>query len=277
MTAEFHYRIPWRSHSSIPGHHLSTQTGGGFEFHGHAPLMSDPRPRNVDVHASLLDPFGQYVVRTFRQRSAIPVQIVADLSASMDFHRKMEILTAFACAAAYSAYRSGDSFGFIGCDEDVRWDLYLPQRWYKGGIGEFAETLRAFRPKRRCAAALPNAAEHLRRHRSLLFLVSDFHFPLADVEALMDALDRHDVVPVVLWDRREYENLPERGFVRLADPESGAERTLFMRPELRQAFAENFARRRAELVHLCMRYGRQPFFMENGFESDPLTRYFHEQ
>ncbi|MEN8260381.1 MAG: hypothetical protein ABFS02_07320 [Pseudomonadota bacterium] len=277
MTVEFHYRIPWRSHSSMPGHHLSTQTGGGFEFHGHAPLMSDPHPRNVDVHASLLDPFGQYVVRTFRQRSAIPVQIVADLSASMGFHRKMEILATFAAAAAYSAYRSGDSFGFIGCDEEIRWDLYLPQRWHKGDIPEFAERIRAFRPGGRSATALRDAAERLRRHRSLLFLVSDFHFPLTEVEALMDALDRHDIVPVVLWDRREYENLPEWGFVRLADPETGAERTLFMRPELRQAFEENFERRRGELVHLCMRYGRQPFFMCNGFEPDRLTRYFHEQ
>ena len=78
---EFHYQVPWRSHSAYPGHHFSTQSGGSYEFHGHAPLISKPDPRHLDIHASLHDPFGQFVVRTFRQRSTIPVYVVADLSA----------------------------------------------------------------------------------------------------------------------------------------------------------------------------------------------------
>lgn len=277
MSAEFHYRIPWRAHSAAPGHHRSSQTGGGYEFHGHAPLMTSPDPRNLDVHASLHDPFGQFMVRTFRQLSAIPVYLVADLSASLGFHRKMETLAGFAAGAAFSAYRGGDRFGFIGCGEAILWDLYLPLRWYKGGVPDLGERLRALKPAGRSAEGLLEAVPYLGRHRSLLFLATDFHFPLDFAERVLDAYSHHDIVPVVLWDTMEFERLPERGFARLCDPESGEERALFMRPALRRAFRERFEARREAIIHLCLRYGRQPFFLIDGFDPERLTRYFLEQ
>ncbi|MGR9099706.1 MAG: DUF58 domain-containing protein, partial [Gammaproteobacteria bacterium] len=125
MIEEFHYRIAWRTGSAHPGRHLSSQTGGEQEFYGHAPLINRPEPHNLDVHASLLDPFQQYVVRTFRQRGVINVNLVADLSASMNFGGKMRILADFTEKTAFSAYRSGDNFAFVGCDEKFREEFYL--------------------------------------------------------------------------------------------------------------------------------------------------------
>ena len=85
MIEEFHYTIPWRASSPHPGAHASSQLGGGDEFAGLVPFASSPNPRNLDIRASLSDPFGQLAVRTFRQRSNIPVAVLADVSASMGF------------------------------------------------------------------------------------------------------------------------------------------------------------------------------------------------
>jgi len=274
---EFNYRVPWRSHSAHPGHHFSTQSGGGYEFHGHAPLLSKPDPRHLDIHASLNDPFEQLIVRTFRQRSTIPVSVVADLSASMGYRGKadkMELLALFTAAVAYSAYRRGDPFGFIGCNTTIDEGTFLPLRWYKGIAWDLLNRLHRLHPSGASAQGLHTAIDRLGRRRALVFLVSDFHFPLTELASLLDSLSRHDVVPIVLWDSMEYQLLPDWGIIRLQDPETGQERVLLMRPGLRTRFRELFAQRRSALTQLCMQHGREPFFMVDTFDPDALTRYF---
>lgn len=277
MIEEFHYQVPWRTSSAHPGRHASRQSGGEHEFHGHAPLLSRPEPHNIDVHASLLDPFQQFMVRTFRQRGIITVTLAADLSASMGFHNKMETLARFTELAAFSAYRSGDYFAFMGCGRDLIPELHLPPRWYKGGAPELAGQLRAHRPDALDSRGLLNVADYCPRHRSLIFLISDFHFPLPETAEIFDSLLKHDVIPVVLWHPEEYESLPEWGLVRLQDPETGQDRQLLMRPALKQKIIDRFADKREQLRHLCMRYGRQPFFLTEAFQADQITRYFYEQ
>lgn len=277
MIPEFHYRIGWRSPSARPGHHRSSQFGGGHEFSGHAPLVNNPDPRNLDVRATLHEPFGQLMVRTFRQRSTVPVYVIADLSASLGFRGvadKMGVLSAFTASAAYSAYRTGDPFGFIACDETVRSDLSLPLRWHKAAAPELSQRLSAFSPCGKSADGLHQAALHLGKQRALVFLVSDFHFPLERIADLLGGLIRHDVVPVVLWDSAEYQRLPNWGLVYVEDPETGERRRLLMRPSLRKKFRAAFAQRREELVKLCRSYGREPFFLIDRFDAEALTEYF---
>ena len=114
------------------------------------------------------------------------------------------------------------------------------------------------------------------RTRSLIFLVSDFHLPNADIVEVLGRLARHDVVPVVLWDPAEYETLPDFGLMVLMDPETGEKRRLWMRPKLRDAFKREFDRRKLELEGLMACLGRKPIFLSTEFVADDLTRYFLE-
>lgn len=276
---EFHYRVSWRSRSAIPGHHPGICSGGGYEFYGHAPLISNPQPRNLDIHASLLDPFGQFVVRTFRQRGTIPVHAVADLSASMGAsrpHGKMPVLAGIVRATAYSASRTGDPFGFAGFTDQLHRDLLVPLRWHKGIPTEPIRRLAAFKPAVASADGLLQAASLIGKRRALVFLLSDFHFPLQRTEEILRSLCRHDVVPVVLWDAREI-HLPAKGLCRLADAETGRERLLFMRPRLQQEIRRAFETRRSRLEALFKAFGRPPFFVTDEFHADQMTRYFYPQ
>ena len=60
---ELHYRLDAPALGHFPGHHRSPHGEGGFEFRGHAPLMDAPDPRRLDLHASLRDAFGNWIVR----------------------------------------------------------------------------------------------------------------------------------------------------------------------------------------------------------------------
>lgn len=277
MIDEFHYTLSWRASSPHPGAHASNQQGGAEEFAGLVPFVSNPNPRHLDIRASLTDPFGQLAVRRFRQRSQIGVWVLADLSASMAYQGKAskpERLARFSAAAAWSASRHGDRFGFMGADEHLREELFVPLKLHKGGIPGLYETLRDFPYRGRRTTGLLSAFEHLGKQRALVFLVSDFHFSLDHLDRLLATLSRHDVVPIVLWDTAEYEALPSWGLVLIEDPETREKRRLFMRPQLRDKFRERFADRRDELTQIFRQRGRSPFFMADRFNADALTRYF---
>jgi uncharacterized protein (DUF58 family) len=274
---EIHYKIRWRARGHHPGHHRSAQSGGGLEFLRHLPLVVARDPRRIDLRASLRDPAEQFLVRTFRQRSQVPVYIVADLSASMGFageRRKLDVLADLTESLAYSAARTGDRFGFVGCDEILRDDFALPASHAVGGGLAISARLRSFAPRATSARALELAVNYLPRQRALVFLVSDFHLPQALLARALDSLSLHEIVPVVLWDRLEYKQLPRLGFVRVRDAETGRERTLFMRAALRERIVANFEQHRRGIEQTLFEHQLTPLFLEDGFDAQRVTRHF---
>jgi len=275
--AAFHYRLPWPARGVHPGAHPGTQRGGGLEFRGHATLLAAPDPRRFDVAASLRDPFGQIMVRVYGQRSAVPVRMLADVSASMGFEghcRKLDLLADFTESLAWSAYRNGDPFAFTGCDSDIRRELVQPLTRSKTAGAAMAARLRRLEPAGRSAHGLLQAAAQMPAARALIFVVSDFHFPLDVLRALLTKLATHAVVPVVLWDGAEA-LAPRFGIARLSDPETGARRTLLLRPALAERLQDVMAQRARDLIECCSSFGFQPLFLENRFDADAVTRHFY--
>lgn len=275
---ELHYRIGAPALGHFPGHHRSSRGDSGFEFRGHAALLDAPDPRRLDLHASLRDPFGNWIVRVYSQRKAIPVVMVADLSASMSFigtHRKLDVLADFVDSLAWSAWRTGDSFGFVGCDSSVREDVLLPPTRSRGMGGALAGTLRTLHLQGRSARALVLAHRFLGRQRSLVFLVSDFHLPLPEVEAVMASMAHHDLVPVVLWDPLEFGLTPRQGLAQVTDPETGVTKLLWWRPALRERWLAAHRQRRDALLRIFRVQQLKPLFIEGAFDANAVTRHFH--
>lgn len=278
QVTEFHYRVPWRTRASHPGYHRSVQAGGGLEFRGHAPVLRAPDPRRFDIHASLRNPADEILVRVYNQRSAIPVYGIADLSASMGFgspSRKLDVLADFVASLGYSAYRTGDPFGFVGCDTDIRHEFLQPLTAAKGAGPELSLRLRHFTPDGADSRGLLEAINVLTQQRALVFLVSDFHFSLDLLEKLLASLARHEVVPVVLWDSSEF-TLPSRfGIARLKDWETGKQRTVLLRPALREKMERVLTDRKAQLSAIFLSHGTLPLMICDRFYPDEATQYFY--
>jgi uncharacterized protein (DUF58 family) len=278
VVQEFHYRIGAPALGHFPGHHRSRSGDSGFEFRGHADLLDAPDPRRLDLHASLRDPFGGWIVRVYSQRKSIPVVVVADLSASMAFHgrqRKLDVVADFTESLAWSAWRTGDSFGFVGCDAEVRTELRLPQSRARGAGSALAQKLRALTPTAGTARGLLAAHHHLPRQRALVFVVSDFHLPAAEVATLLQTLSPHDVVPVVVWDPLEFGIGAQRGLAPLVDLETGQRRMVWWRAALREKWQAQHHAHRAALLQLFGAQRLKPLFIEGGFDADAVTRHFH--
>ena len=274
---EFHYRIAWHASSPYPGAHAGSFSGEGYEFQRHQTLIDNPNPRHLDIHASAQNPFGDFLVRSFKQRGRIPVQVIADLSASMAFkskHSKSRTMIEFIQSAAWSAARGGDLFALHACSDTIHWDYHIPLKWYKSPPYDQLQEL-AQASLQGTAEALLDINAYLGSRPSLVFLVSDFHFKPQQLTAILENLVNHDVVPVVIWD--DFEQLPvsNGSYFTLQDAETGQVRSLLMRQALRQKLSRVFSEHKKTICHICNQFGRQPFFIEQGFDADAMTDYFY--
>lgn len=128
-TPLFDYHIGWKSKGKHPGRHKSNQRGMGIEFAGHTTLLSYPDPRRIDIRQSIRDPLGEIHVKIFNQRSATPVMIVCDLSASMNFggkNKKINLAAEVAQSIAHSVIDRHDALGLVGFDDEIREDWLAP-------------------------------------------------------------------------------------------------------------------------------------------------------
>jgi uncharacterized protein (DUF58 family) len=292
---EFHYRLGGAAGGFRPGAHAGTSLGAGQEFAAHARLFDHPDPRRIDLRASLRDARGEWLVRTYRQRASVPVHAVVDVSASMAFgagRAKLDVVADFAESLGRSAFRAGDPVGLMAfdCDHaDPRDALYVPARHSRGVGAAMADALRrcAARPDpghaRRIHAdgaaferTLERTLERLAGKAGLVFLVSDFHWPLAPLAGALDLLAHASVVPVVVWDPAEIEPPADDVLLALRDAESGARRTLWVGSKMRALWRANVAQRRSELDALFATAGMRPFYLLGGFDPEALSRHFLE-
>jgi len=272
----FYYRKA-AQHSVFPGVHRSKVIGNGILFKQHQPLINAPDPRRIDLRASLLNPFSQYQVKSFQQQSRLDVFLLADLSASMGYHgnyNKPQAVADCLLSVAKSAHATGDRFGFVGCGQVLNHQLLIsPANLQQGRVTDIAQQIKAsiFTGQ---ADSLLQAADYLPNSSALVFLLSDFYMPIKMIQQQMQRLNRHTVVPLVLWDKKESCDLPRWGMMRISDLEQGKTRTLWMRPALQKKIQRAFKQRRQQLQHCFRSFGCEPLFMEQGYRAESISQYF---
>ena len=273
------YRVRWKTGGLRPGAFRGFQTGSGDHIRGSVPLHEHADPRRLDVRATLRDPFGGLWVREFEQNSALKVLVLADVSASMGYvgrHDKFAQLQRIAVALARTAWRNGDAFGFYAANDAPRPELTLPARINRGAAAWISQRLENFAPSGDTARGLVQLIPQLPHRRALVFLVSDFHWPAADLTDVLRRLAHHAVVPVVLWDPAESEAVHRRGIAVLRDLENGERRFVWLRPGLIDALRARRSQREAQLRQICRAAGCVPFFVRDRFDPLQFTRYFLE-
>ena len=282
MIQEFHYRLPRRMGGWRPGSHQGSSLGTGHEFVSHMSLYAWPDPRRLDLRASLHHPGDDWLVRVNRQRVGIPVHVLVDVSASMDFgapKTKLQIVADFVEALGQSAFRVGDALGMQAFDYEERTELFMPALLNRGIGSVMAAQLRQWQSRPGGGDAcqgLADVAAHLAGRQGLVFLVSDFHWPLDQLAPVLDLMAHSYVVPMVVWDAAEIEPPSQNAIAPLQDMESGRTRSLWLRPKLRQQWRDGVAQRRAQLNQFFVARDMHPFYVCGAFNGEALSQYFFE-
>jgi hypothetical protein len=275
---EFRYRSPWRVPGQRVGSHAGTALGGGLEFVGHQSLYARPDARRLDLRASIASVPPDWLVRVNRERAAMTVRLLVDVSTSMRFGTpgKMEVVAEFVRALGHSAFRVGDAVGMAAFDAAERPELRIPG-WRHRGMGDLLADMLLY------SSGGPGGVEGLREAATLMagrsgivFLISDFHWPLDGLPEALDLLAPAYVVPLVVWDPAEVEPPARDGLAMLGDAESGATRSFWLRPALRARWRDAVTRRRGELDRIFGDRGLRPFYLQGGFDAEALSNHLVE-
>ena len=213
----------------LAGQFRSAFKGRGMEFEEVRPYQYGDDVRSIDWNVSARTGFPH--VKLFREERELTVMLAVDLSGSLAFgshaQLKRELAAEIAATVAFSAIRSNDRVGLV-CFTD-RVERVVPPRKGSRHVLRIVRDLLAFEPERRgtdIGGAIAEANRMLSR-RSVLFVVSDWRsagVTAAGREPWEDALRiarmKHDVIPVVVHDRRE-STLPDVGLMEFEDLETG--------------------------------------------------------
>jgi len=272
---DIRYRLPRRAGGQRVGAHRGAAAGAGLEFLTHQRLFDRPDPRRLDLRASLADPRGDWLVRVNRLRTALTLRVLVDVSASMRFGAppKLALVADFVAALGLSAFRSGDALGLLAFDAAVRDDLEVAPR-HGRGVGEaMAALLRSCAGGRGDVAGLRDAALRVDARSALVFVVSDFLWPLAGLGGVLDGLGGAHVVPMVVVDAAELEAPAGGGLALLRDAETGRQRALWVRAALRTRWREAARARRAHLDAIFADRGLRPFTLQDAFDARALSEH----
>ncbi len=205
------------------GEYHSAFRGRGMAFSEVREYQFGDDIRNIDWNVTAR--LGHPYVKIFEEERELTVMLLVDVSRSGDFgtaaSTKRELMTEIAAVLAYSVIANNDKVGLMLFSDRV--EKYIPPKKGRAHMLRIIREMLSYEP----AGSGTSLAEPLRyltnviRKRCTAFILSDFMAP-PFTESLRIASGKHDVVALRISDRRERE-MPDIGFVKVADPETGRE------------------------------------------------------
>ena len=263
----------------LVGQWHSAFKGRGIEFEEVRPYQVGDDVRSIDWNVTART--GQPFIKLFREEREMSVMLLVDLSASQSLgtqqKSKRDVVTELCATLAFSAIKNNDNVGLTlftdGIEKSIR-----PRKGARHVLRLIRELLYC-EPIGR-GTSLQTALEHLNRttsRRNVVFLISDFQD--SDYEqALRIARRKHDVIPLVVSDQREF-SMPNVGLLRLRDLETGQLVEIdTASPRSRQAYEQAAKRSAAERDAMFRRLRLDPIHVDTsqGFV-EPLRRYFRKR
>jgi uncharacterized protein (DUF58 family) len=261
----------------LAGQYRSVFRGRGMEFDEVREYQPGDEIRTIDwnVTARAGTPF----IKRFSEERELTVLFMVDISASGSFgsgqQSKLDVMVEMAALLMFSALKNNDKVGLQLFANDVQ--SYFPPRKGKSNVLRLIREMLAVDPVQK-ETNLETALQYLNRvqkRRAVVFLISDFQAE-ASRRALAISNGRHDLVAITIVDPRE-QTLPNVGFVRLRDAESGEVVEVDTRhPEVRRLFAERAANAQQQLSTGLRRAGVDQLSINTGESYATSLRRFFE-
>lgn len=249
----------------LAGAYHSVFRGRGMDFEEVREYQPGDDVRLIDWNVTART--GVPHIKKYREERELSMVVLVDVSASdqlgSGMQSKKELAAEVASTLAFSASQNGDKIGLLLYTDDV--ESFIPPRKGRSHVFRIIREILYFRPARR-GTSLKAALKYLNLVMSrpaVVFVVSDF-LDAGYEKALRVTNQKHDVIAVSIFDRRELE-LPDVGLIALEDAESGeivevdtSDRSL------RERFAAEAAAQREQRRKWLKRTGLDVIEMETG-------------
>jgi uncharacterized protein (DUF58 family) len=231
---------------TLAGQYHSVFKGRGMAFSEVRPYQPGDEVRFIDWNVTART--GAPFVKVFTEERELTVMLLVDRSASLEIgagpRAKSEVAAEIAALIAFSAASNNDRVGLALFDQQIR--RFVPARKGRGHVLRVLAEILDDQPGGAgtdLGSALTTLHQAVKR-RCVAFVVSDF-LDAGWERPLAIASQRHDVVPVVLWEPLQQE-LPDVGLLEAEDAETGEQLLVDTSdPAFRQAYADHFAQAEA--------------------------------
>lgn len=166
-------------------------------------------------------------VKVYEEERELTVMLLVDVSGSRMFGaegaQKREVMAEVAATIAFSAIQNNDKIGVIFFSDKV--EKFIPPKKGRKHILFIIRELIDFEPEHKLtdiSTVLRYFTDALKK-RATTFLISDFIDHHDYSKALAVARNRHDVIAVQIYDKRDA-TLPDVGLMQVTDLETGSER-----------------------------------------------------
>ena len=166
-------------------------------------------------------------IKVYEEERELTVMLLVNMSGSREFGaegvEKREMIAEIAATLAFSASQNNDKIGALFFTDKV--EKFIPPKKGKKHILLIIRELLDFKPESRgtdIGAALRYFTDAMRK-RSTMFVISDFIDSHDYTKALSLARNKHDVMAVQVYDKRDSQ-MPDVGLMRVTDLETGATR-----------------------------------------------------
>jgi uncharacterized protein (DUF58 family) len=262
------------------GQYHSVFKGRGMEFDEVREYLPGDDIRSIDWNVTAR--MGHPYVKKFVEERELTVMLVADISASNRFgstpQLKKDLIAELTAVLAFSAIRNNDRVGLALFTDEV--ERYVPPRKGSSHVLRVVREALYHPPRRRGTNVVPalDFLNHVMTRRAVCFLISDFLFPDPADRLMSVTARRHDLVGVIVGDRRE-QAWPKAGLVWWEDAETGARRLLDTSDDrTRRALTKRQAVRRETLLARLRRSGVDPIEVTAGEPYErALIQFFRER
>ena len=265
----FDYKTPFLLNALRESEHKSKRQGPGSDFYKKSAFLADPNPARIDLSASLTDPFESIYVKTFRQRSKLDVLSFIDGSDSMAIPGKTDLVDTTETSIAHSVAARNDNYQSYLFNESI---VSLTD---SDSLEKYYSVAQYHSQSHNTAEAFSDLERLLPARRSLIFLISDFHWSNEKLYQILNTLSGHYLVPIVVWRSAEYEDFPLWRFVQIRDAETDENRLIFVTPKQKRLIEATFADRRIFLNNQFQRHNSRAFWMVDQFSAQQLSEFFH--
>lgn len=213
------------SQNIFAGEYHSAFKGRGMMFSEVREYQYGDDIRDIDwnVTARHNKPF----VKVFEEERELTVMLLVDMSGSREFGavgvEKREMIAEIAATLAFSASQNNDKIGAIFFTDKI--EKFIPPKKGRKHILMIISSLLNFDPESR-GTDLDQAIRYFTdamRKRCSMFVISDFIDTHDYSTALNLARNKHDVMAVQVYDKRD-SDLPNVGLMRITDLEAGSSR-----------------------------------------------------
>ncbi len=213
------------SRNIFAGQYHSAFKGRGMAFSEVRDYQYGDDIRDIDWNVTAR--YNRPYIKVFEEERELTVMLLIDVSGSREFGTanamKKDIITEIAATLAVSAIQNNDKIGVIFFSDRI--EKFIPPQKGKKHILYVIRELIDFQPQE-TRTNISHVLQYLSnaiKKRCTAFILSDFIDKGDFKDALSIANNKHDMVAIQVYDKRETE-LPDVGLMMIRDAETGAER-----------------------------------------------------